>query len=212
MTIRISPATRALLDESDLEVALPDLAAKGGWGGVFGVDECPAMGLEIGIGKDPHIVERAAAAPERFFVGIEHSKKKLEKVHAKAIRRGVRNLRLLRADIFRILDKVFPDGRLDAAWIFFPDPWPKKRHHKKRMVQHSLMGMLARKLQVGSPVELRTDHADYKDQMVRVIAESTSYRNEVSDGYRTSPLPDRPHFPTLFETKYRERDITIHYL
>jgi len=119
---------------------------------------------------------------------------------------------LLRADVFRVLDKVFDDHSLDSAWILFPDPWPKKKHHKKRMVQHSLMNMLARKLQIGSSLELRTDHADYKDQMVKVLDATPAFRSEIPGGFATRPPTEQEHIPTLFESKYLERGIAIHYL
>ncbi len=218
MVSRLSPKTRARLRESDVEVQLNRLAELGGWAGVFqkpaeGPEGFLSLTLEIGIGRDAHIVERAAADPERGFVGIEYSRKKLDKVHAKALRAGLLNLRLLHADIFRVLDPVFPDGSLDELFMFFPDPWPKKRHAKNRMVQPYLTGVIARKLKPGSIFELRTDHPDYAEQMVRVLEETEGLANRHGPGVTLNqPDPERISIPTLFELRFQKRGLDLFYL
>lgn len=215
MATRLSPRVRALIRESDLEVTVAEFSALGGWRGVFGVDpgQPLPLWLELGIGKDPHLVERAARQPDAFFVGIEHSKKKLDKVHAKALQRGVRNIRLLRADIFRILDPLFDDGSLDGTFVLFPDPWPKKRHAKKRMVQGPLLDVLARKLRPGAQLELRTDHPNYAQQMLDCLEAQSSFESALVPGRLSyEPHPNRLHLPTLFETKFAKRGLTLHYL
>lgn len=215
MATRLSPHIRALIRESDLEVTPAIFAAQGGWRGVFGVahDAPLPLWLELGIGKDPHLVERAARQPDAFFVGVEHSKKKLDKVHSKALQRNVRNLRLLRADIFRVLDPMFDDGSLDGSFVLFPDPWPKKRHAKKRMVQGPLLDVLARKLRPGGQLELRTDHPDYARQMLRCLEDQPSFESAFLPGeFSLEPHPNRLHLPTLFEKKFAKRGLKLHYL
>lgn len=215
MATRLSPRQRALIRESDLEVKLPDFAARGGWQGLFEVDPGQELRLwlELGIGKDPHLIERALRSPDDAFVGIEHSQKKLDKVHSKALARGAKNLRLLRADIFRVLDPMFDDDSLEGAFVLFPDPWPKKRHAKKRMVQAPLLDVLARKLREGRTLELRTDHPGYARQMLSVLEAHPFFENELpGGGLAHEPPTGRVHFPTLFETKFAKRGLDLHYL
>src|SRR5262245_35341472 len=115
-------ANAAELRESPLEVTVPGLLASGGWAGVLG--EPRTLALEIGTGKDPHVIERAAADPAGGYVGLEYCRKKLDKVLSKAHARGVSNLRLLRANAREVLQPLFGDESLSAVYILFPDPWP----------------------------------------------------------------------------------------
>lgn len=208
---RLQALKHAHLRESPLEVTVPQLTAAGGWLGEYGRDV--PMVLEIGLGKDPHIIERAAHDPDRLHIGLEYSRKKLDKVLAKATRAGVENLRLLHADAVKILVPLFPEASLEQIYIFFPDPWPKKRHRKKRIVQAPFIRDLGARLGDGRELELRTDDADYVEWMVEVLEAEPSLENRLGPGHiALEPRDPEDHIPTLFETKFVDRGKRIHYL
>jgi len=213
---------RLLLDAAErrFEVDLPGLAAAGGWGGIF-AGEGPLC-LEIGIGKDTHILERAARAPEERFVGVEYTRKKVDKAISK-IARGIaseplaegsvpENLRVLFADIGRVLEAAFPPASLERVWILFPDPWPKVRHHRRRIVAPAFIARLCARLRPGARLEVRTDDAEYRDQIAEVLSAEPRLRNLAApQPYLLDPLDPADHVPTLFETKYRARGLPLHH-
>ncbi|MFN0060821.1 MAG: tRNA (guanosine(46)-N7)-methyltransferase TrmB [Planctomycetota bacterium] len=229
MSARLSARTRGLMRESPTEITLPQLAAAGGWAqfrapsvaapeAVVGPNGStrPHNGpfvLEIGIGKDTHIVACAAAEPAGRFVGIEHKRTRLDRVHAHALRAGVTNLRLLLADADRVLDPAFEDSTLDQVYVFFPDPWPKKRHHKHRLLRERFIALIAAKLTLGGGFELRTDHAEYLHEILPALAAEPSLVNLCGpSGFRTEPRDPSRHIATLFERRFRAAGQPIYYL
>ena len=216
------------LESSPLHVTVPERIEAGSWEAVFRGDtrvavdgavgddnpsERVPLSLEIGIGKDRHIIEQAAAHPDQRFIGLEYSRKKLDKVLSKALARGVDNLRLMRADAVRILEPLFEERSLDTAYIFFPDPWPKKRHRKKRIVQSEFIRLLSTRLTDEGRLELRTDDPDYIEQMVEVLEREPTLENEEGPGkILLDPRSPETHIPTLFESKFRVEGRQIHYL
>ncbi len=210
--MRLQARRYASLAGCDLEVTVPGLLEAGGFRSVFG-DGGP-ISLEIGLGKDPHLIERAARDPAGHYVGLEYSRKKLDMVLAKALARGVKNLRVLRADATRVLGPLFPEASLRAVYVFFPDPWPKKRHRKKRLVRPEFVATLAGRMRPGADLELRTDDLDYRDQMLAVLGASPEFANRLGAGVcATEPTPSSgEHIPTIFETKFRRAGRTVYYL
>ncbi len=209
-------------EAAQLEITVPDLLAAGGWSGVF--ERGSRLSLEIGVGKDPHIVTRARLDAEGSYVGLEYSRKKLDMVLSKAGRAGAKNLRLLRADATRVLGALFEPESLSAVWILFPDPWPKKRHRKKRLVSIEFISLLAAKMRPGAALEVRTDDLDYKEQIREVLASIPTLENRLAGfPYSLEPRPEEAagsgggaggraeHVPTIFEEKFRKEGRTIHY-
>ncbi len=208
--MRLQARRHAQLDRSGLEISVPELVAAGGWAAIF--DNDGPFSLEIGLGKDAHIIEQAIAGPDHRYVGLEYSRKKLDMVIAKVLRRGgVPNLRVMRADAVRILHPLFRDGSLEKIFVFFPDPWPKKRHRKKRLIQKPFVRLLVSKLVDGGAIELRTDDFDYRDQMVEVLDSEPGLVNMLGSGFALEPLDPDTHIPTLFEEKFRRDGRPIHY-
>lgn len=130
--------------------------------------------LEIGFGNGESLLEQAAAAPDDDFFGIE--------VHAPGIghcllgieRRALANLRLLQGDALDILDRL-PAACIDRLNLYFPDPWPKKRHHKRRIVAPPFLGLAARVLRPGGTLHIATDWADYADHIDEVVGADERY-------------------------------------
>ena len=111
--------------------------------------------------------------------------------------RGLSNLRLIQHDAVEVLREMIAPGSLDGAHIFFPDPWPKKRHHKRRLVQTDFIALLASRLKPGGYLHLATDWEEYAEQMLAVLSAEPQLEN-TADGY--APRPGyRPQ--TKFETR-----------
>ena len=187
--VRSRATQYAHLRESDLEVTVPQLQEAGDWFQHYG-SKVPLV-LEIGLGKDPHLSLRAQANPEALHIGLEYSRKKMDKILAKASRLGLENFRVMVADATRVLGPLFESNSLQQAFILFPDPWPKKRHAKKRLVQAPLIRELVSKLAPGAELELRTDDPDYKNQFAEVLTAEPGLENLQRKGM--PPRGNRPH-------------------
>jgi tRNA (guanine-N7-)-methyltransferase len=138
---------------------------------------CAARTLEIGFGNGEHLAALAAAAPEADFLGIEVHRPGVGSLLNACERLGLGNLRLLCMDAVECLEQHLPDASLDRIFILFPDPWPKKRHHKRRLIQPATAALLARKLAPGGRIELATDWKDYAQHMRAVLDASADLEN-----------------------------------
>ena len=125
--------------------------------------------LEIGSGMGETTVEVAAAHPEAEFIAVEvHGPgvgSLLNRIHS----RDLKNLRVIRHDAMDVLQNMIADASLAAIHLFFPDPWPKKRHHKRRMVQPAFAALAASRLRQGGILHAATDWPDYAEQMDAVF-------------------------------------------
>ena len=121
--------------------------------------------LEIGFGNGDTLVEQARARPEWDFLGIEVHEPGVGHCLLKAEQAGVRNLRIIRHDAIEVLRlQVSPDS-LSRVNLYFPDPWPKKRHHKRRIVQPAFLDLVASRLKVGGALHVATDWANYAEHI-----------------------------------------------
>jgi tRNA (guanine-N7-)-methyltransferase len=153
--------------------------------------------LEIGFGMGQATAEIAAARPDTDFVGIEVYTPGVGSLLRAIEARGLANLRLIQRDAVEVLrDRIAP-GSLAGAHVYFPDPWPKKRHHKRRLIQPALVAMLAGRLAPGGYLHLATDWEDYAGQMLAVLSAEPRLANTATD-YAPRP-PWRP--PTKFEQR-----------
>lgn len=154
--------------------------------------------VEIGFGNGSHLVARAAAEPERNFLGIEVHPPGVGSLLLAAEAAGLANLRVLRADAVEMLQHL-PAGSLDQVQILFPDPWPKKRHHKRRLIQPSFVALLASCLRPGGSLHLATDWEPYAAHMTDVLRGCTQLENCAIAG----DYIDRPSYraPTRFEMR-----------
>ena len=143
--------------------------------------------LEIGSGMGETTLEIARAHPETDFVAVE--------VHAPGVgsllnaieREQLTNLRVIRHDALDVLEHMVGDGTLAAIHLFFPDPWPKKRHHKRRMVQPAFAALAARKLAPGGILHAATDWPDYAEHMQEVFSKEPLLEPAAA-GYATRPV------------------------
>lgn len=125
--------------------------------------------VEIGSGQGHAIVAAAARHPEMDFLGVDVFAAGLARTMMTAAAAGVDNLRLVEANAPEVLDHALPAGVAQEIWVFFPDPWQKSRHAKRRLIQPSFAGQAARTLTPGGLLRLATDWEDYARQMRRVL-------------------------------------------
>ncbi len=157
------------------------------------------LNLEIGFGMGRSLADMAEAAPEQDFIGVEVHQAGVGALLKEIEDRGLENVRIYAIDANDVIDLCLPDASLDRVMVFFPDPWHKKRHHKRRLIQHDFVQRLRHKLRVGGILHLATDWEHYAEHMTEVLAESEGFANTQPER-QYSPRPDdRPI--TKFETR-----------
>ena len=155
--------------------------------------------LEIGFGNGDALLAMATSQPETDFIGIEVHRPGVGRLLRELEQRALTNVRVIREDAVPILENSLPDDSLDRLLLFFPDPWHKKRHHKRRIVQAAFIELLARKIARGGILHMATDWEDYAEHMLDVMGLSAAFRNCAGAG-NYSPKPDyRP--TTRFEQR-----------
>ncbi|WP_100643559.1 tRNA (guanosine(46)-N7)-methyltransferase TrmB [Alteromonas facilis] len=164
---------------------------------VFGNDN-PVV-LEIGFGMGASLVEMAAAAPNLNFVGIEVHRPGVGACLSSADEAGVTNLRVFERDAVEVLDKCVKDNSLDRLQLYFPDPWHKKRHHKRRIVQPEFVQKLRNKIAIGGTFHMATDWEPYAEHMLEVMQQAEGFKNTAA----TNDYVPRPDYRpiTKFETR-----------
>ncbi len=144
--------------------------------------------LEIGCGMGEATAAMAAADPDRDYLAADVHTPGLANVLALAERDGIGNLRAARGDAVELLRDLMKPASVDAVHVFFPDPWPKARHHKRRIVRPDVVALIRDRLVPGGVLHCATDWAPYAEQMLDVLTADPGLRNRY-DGY--APRPDR---------------------
>ena len=164
--------------------------------------------LEIGCGKGGFILERARRYPDRRFLGIEWAAKYTRYAADRMARWGMTNVRIMRTDARNYVVHHLAENSLAALHIYHPDPWPKKRHHKRRLFQKDFVAAAVRALQPGARFAVQTDHADYFNWIHDLIVpctELTQVDFEHSELASPNPTPR-----TNYEVKYTREGRTIY--
>lgn len=155
--------------------------------------------LEIGFGDGETLVTLAAAHPERDYLGLEVHAPGVGHCLLRAAAAGLGNLKLAQHDAVEVLERSLAVAALDEVLIYFPDPWPKKRHHKRRLLQPPFAALLASRIAPGGRLRLATDWAPYAEWMREVLDASAAFSNVAgSAGYVPRPA-ERP--VTKFERR-----------
>ncbi|NMP30843.1 tRNA (guanosine(46)-N7)-methyltransferase TrmB [Thalassotalea sp. M1531] len=164
---------------------------------VFGNDN--PLVLEIGFGMGKSLVEMANNAPELNYIGVEVHRPGVGACIATAVEQEVKNLRVYEHDAIEILADCIPDGSLSTVQLFFPDPWHKKKHHKRRIVKPEFVETIRQKLKVGGVFHMATDWENYAECMLEDMQSAPGYKN-LSENNDYVPRPDsRPL--TKFENR-----------
>ena len=145
----------------------PDIMARLDFTALFG--NSTPVELELGAGDGSFLAQYAALQPGRNFVGVERLLGRLRKLDRKTRRTGLTNLRCLRLEATYVLEWMIPAGSLAALHVYFPDPWPKRRHWKRRLVNADFVRLAHTALRPGGVAFLRTDHESYFEQMNEVF-------------------------------------------
>ena len=132
--------------------------------------------VELGSGDGSFLAEYAARHPERNFIGVERLLGRLRKLDRKGRRAGLANLRAVRIESAYFLEYLLPPRSARALHVYFPDPWPKRKHRRHRLVNERFPALAAQALEPGGTVYLRTDDPPYFEQMTAVFAASLAFR------------------------------------
>ena len=204
----LKPRQGALLDTLLPLIRVPDPAA----GPIDPLALMPGAArvvLEIGFGGGEHLAAQAERAPTSLFIGAEPFQNGVASALRHIDQRGLKNVRLCPDDVRPLLDAL-PDASLDQIFILFPDPWPKARHHKRRLIQTDVAASLARLLKPGGGLRFATDWAAYADwALERFLAEPRlAWDAKTAGDWKQSPAD---HVRTRYEEK-RLGDIAPVYL
>jgi tRNA (guanine-N7-)-methyltransferase len=131
--------------------------------------------LEIGFGNGDSLVVQAAASPEKNFLGIEVHDPGIGHCLIRAQDAGISNLRLIAHDAIEVLEKQIPEASLQRINLYFPDPWPKKRHHKRRIVQPRFLDLCERLLEPAGGIHIATDWANYAEHIDEVFSADSRF-------------------------------------
>ena len=194
---RITPAQQRALDE-----LFPRFGIAGGddvidFDAVFG-RVAPRV-LEIGFGNGEALVEMAKAQPETDYIGIEVHRPGVGRVLNRIDEEELRNVRVMNDDAVDIIKKQIPDHSLDRVLLFFPDPWHKKKHHKRRILNAEFVQPVRHKLKLGGVWHMATDWQDYAEHMMNVMMDADGFENTAGRGQFTP----RPGYRPL--TKFEQR-------
>ena len=164
-----------------------------------------AKHLEIGFGMGDTLIAMAKTHPEYDYLGIDVYRPGVGRLLLQLEAQQLTNVRVLCADAVEVLQYQLTASSLDSVYIFFPDPWPKKRHHKRRLVQAELVKLLAQRLKSGGYLYLATDWQDYAEQMLAVLEASPDFKNSVvTNEFAPVALPiERPL------TKFEQRGLRL---
>jgi tRNA (guanine-N7-)-methyltransferase len=192
----------------DLDSLPRDDAHRVEWSRVF-EREAP-LRIEVGIGNSAFLIEVARLEPGYNYLGVEYSWKRVIKYAKRVESSGETRIRILPVHADRVLEGAVRPGELDHLFLNFPDPWPKRRHAKKRFVQDDSMTQLRTLLAIGGGLSFKTDMPEYAFQMLAVLDRSPGLTNLAGTG-RFSLDPRYP-FPTPFELAWRAEGRRVFHL
>jgi len=176
------------------------------WREVFGNDR--PVEIEIGFGKGGFLLQASQSFPGRNFLGLETAAKMVEYTAGRLQKRGIRNVRLLATDARYFLDRCARDASTEAFHIYFPDPWPKKRHRKRRLLTPEFLTIAQRVIQPGGRIYFATDFQDYFQATQELFSAFPALQAlDPADWIRRRP----EQAITNYEIKYRREGRPIYY-
>lgn len=194
----------------DWRVALPEVAARG-WPAFFADAVAAPLPLvvELGFGRGEFLLGLASARPDTAFVGVERSFKRCLKLARRLARSELRNVRLVEGLAQQLVQEALPDAGVACFWINFPDPWPKKRHARRRLIQPDFAALLARRLAPRGGLRVATDDVAYTAWIDAVLRALPELENAHAPEPFVRQEPDRT--PTAYELEWRARGRPLHF-
>ena len=199
-TGRMTPSQQRALDDLWPAFGIEFSESTLEFGTVFGRD-APVV-LEIGFGDGETLVQQAAERQDADFVGIEVHEPGVGHCLLRARDAGVTNLRLIRHDAIEVLGHQVPPASLSRVNLYFPDPWPKKRHHKRRIVQPAFLDLVADRLRSGGSLHIATDWANYAEHIDEIVNGCDRFECAEEREHDGDRALDRPR------TKFERRGLT----
>lgn len=176
------------------------------WAALFANDH--PVEIEIGSGKGTFLADQARSRPEANFLGIEWARWFWRYASDRLRRNGLANARAVRAEASYFLDEHVPAASVAALHVYFPDPWPKARHHRRRLIAPSFMPKAARVLAPGARLQVVTDHAEYWEQIEATVRSADGF--EVVEYKRPGSADAGEVVGTNFERKYARQGRPFH--
>jgi tRNA (guanine-N7-)-methyltransferase len=198
---RLTPAQKRALDELGPKYLVPYTPELLDPAALFGRD-APLM-VEIGFGNGDSLVDIAAAAPGWNVLGIEVHEPGIGHCLLMAERAGLAHFRVSRHDAMEVLSQQLPRGSIDRLNLYFPDPWPKKRHHKRRLVQPKFLDLVDRALAPGGALHIATDWENYAEQIDTVLSADGRFACAVRREHSGDRPLERP------QTKFERRGLKL---
>ncbi len=200
-TGRLTTSQQRALDELWPSIGIDYEDSRLDWAALFG--RAAKHVIEIGFGNGDTLVEQAAQYPDSDFIGIEVHEPGVGHCLIKLRDAGIGNLRIISHDAVEVLDRQIPTDSVDRINLYFPDPWPKKRHHKRRIVQPAFLELCWGALRTGGALHIATDWANYAEHIDEVLGESERFElDERREHAGDAPL-DRP------QTKFEKRGLKL---
>ena len=159
--------------------------------------------LEIGFGNGESLAETAEKNPDKDYIGIEVHKPGVGNLLAQLERKGITNVRVFYHDAIEVLEKCIPEHSLSAVHLFFPDPWHKRKHHKRRIVRPGFVKLIADKLASGGYFHAATDWQHYAQHMLKILSVADHFCNQSPDQHYCP----RPDYRPL--TKFEQRGLRL---
>ena len=159
--------------------------------------------VDVGCGRGRFLLARAQSCPRVNFVGIDRMRLRLRKFAFKIAAAGLRNIRLIHGDAVEACARLLATGSIRAFYVFFPDPWPKRRHHRRRLISPAAIDLLYGKLEPRGCLHLATDHAEYFQVIDRMLAADARFE-------RIEPFVPADDEQTDFETIFNKQQQPIY--
>lgn len=192
---------RDIKDYRQISLRPEDITAQIDFDDIFG--RSGPVHIEVGSGKGTFLVNTARANPDINYLGIEWANKYYKLAVDRIGRWKIANVRIIRTDVATFLPENIPDASVNCFHIYYPDPWPKKRHHKRRFISHANMNEILRCLEVGGIINIATDHAGYFEQIEEVLSAAVQRGDiEIIDFTRPPGARDAEMVGTNYERKY----------
>ena len=164
--------------------------------------------IEVGVGNSPFLIEVASREPGYNYLGLEYSHKRVIKFLLKVHKAGLDNIRMLHLNSDRLFGDYISPGSVDHIFVNFPDPWPKRRHGKKRFIAAGRLHLAMKLLRPGGGFSLRTDARDYALEALDILEADETLENLTPGDWAPEPLYP---FETPYETRFKAQGLRIYY-
>lgn len=189
-------------------VPISDFSTGKSWKEIFGFDG--PLKVEICSGKDEFLIRMAEREPQAGFVGIERSRTIARKLISKIERSGLTNIHVITEPAEIVVEDCFSPGQAQDFFINFPDPWPKRRHQKRRLISPTFTSLMVNRLRLGGTIQFVSDHFEYVKESLDLFEKHPSLENVFGPGELRDRLEDYP--TTLYMMKYRREGRPLYFL